>query len=90
MQGELRRVGRYVERALLAAKAERQALIPDCRRLTFSRMLGEIVDDYALLAADRELEMQVRMFPELEVHCDPDLLRQLLHSLLENAVRYAD
>jgi signal transduction histidine kinase len=90
LQNELSRLGRYVERALLAAKAERQALIPDCRYLALSRMLGEIADDYALLAAERELEMQVRIVPELEVHNDPDLLRQLLHSLLENAVRYAD
>jgi K+-sensing histidine kinase KdpD len=48
-----------------------------------------VSDQYQLLAADRLLEMDVTIEPDIFLTADSDLLRQALHGLLENAVRYA-
>lgn len=89
LQDELARLSRFVERALLAAKAEQGSLQPAAAPLDFSELVTDICDDYRLLAAERALDMTVQLAPGIHLDADADLLRQTLHGLLENAVRYA-
>jgi signal transduction histidine kinase len=89
LQDELGRLSRFVERSLLAAKAEQGALEPAPTRLCLSDLVRDVTEDYQLLAAERGLEMKVELTPGIQVNMDSDLLRQALHGLLENAVRYA-
>ncbi|MDP3849005.1 MAG: hypothetical protein Q8Q59_00770 [Luteolibacter sp.] len=89
LQDELARLSRSIERSLLAAKAESGSLEPNRSRLDFSRLLEDIGDGYTLLAAERGLDLAWDVSPDLEAFTDPDLLRQVLHNLLGNALRYA-
>ena len=89
LQDELARLSRFVERSLLAAKAEQGALEIAKVSLNLTDLLRDMTDDYQLLANERGLEMNVNLAPDIQVHTDPDLIRQVLHGLLENAVRYA-
>lgn len=89
LQDELARLARFVERSLLAAKAEQGALQPVCSPLSLSDLVREVAEDYQLLAAGRSLEMTMDIQPGIRLDADADLLRQALHGLLENAVRYA-
>jgi signal transduction histidine kinase len=89
LQDELARLARFVERALLAAKAEQGSLEAVSARISLSELVRDVSDQYQLLAAERPLEMDVKIEPDMHVTADPDLLRQALHGLLENAVRYA-
>lgn len=89
LQDELARLSRFVERSLLAAKAASGSLEPHADRVDVSRLLDDIGDGYRLLAEEKELEFIWRAAPELEAITDADLLRQVLHNLLGNALRYA-
>lgn len=89
LQDELARLSRFVERSLLAAKAEQGALEITMVSLSLTDLLRDMTDDYQLLASERGLEMNVNLSPNIHVHADPDLIRQVLHGLFENAVRYA-
>lgn len=89
LQDELARLSRFVERALLAAKAEQGALIPVPSPLSLSNLVRDVTENYQLLAAERSLAMTLELAENLRIEVDPDLLRQVLHGLLENAVSYA-
>jgi signal transduction histidine kinase len=83
------RLSRFVERSLLAAKAERGSLQPAAAPLSLSDLVRDVTGDYQLLAAERALDMTVAITPGIRIGADADLLLQTLHGLLENAVRYA-
>jgi len=89
LQDELARLARFVERALLATKAEQGSLEPVSAPISLSELVRDVSEQYQLLASERPLEMQVEIEPDISLVADSDLLRQALHGLLENAVRYA-
>jgi signal transduction histidine kinase len=89
LQDELARLARFVERALLSAKAEQGGLHPTITLLSLSDLVSDVTSDYQLLATERSLHMKVLIAPDIQIHADADLLLQTLHGLLENAVRYA-
>ncbi len=89
LQDELARLSRFVERSLVAAKAEHGTLQPLPACLCVTKLLAELCEDYRMLADERGLRMELDLPDEQWIEADPDLLRQALHGLLENAVRYA-
>jgi len=89
MQDELARLSRFVERSLLAVKAEQGGLVPVAASLSLSGLVRDVAEDYQLLAAERTLAMTLEIAENIQVNADSDLLRQAFHGLLENAVRYA-
>lgn len=89
MQDELARLSRFVERSLLAVKAEQGGLVPLAASLSLSDLVRDVAEDYQLLAAERALTMTFEIAENIQVNADSDLLRQAFHGLLENAVRYA-
>ncbi|QTN33822.1 hypothetical protein HZ994_16375 [Akkermansiaceae bacterium] len=89
LQDELARLSRFVERALLASKAEQGALLAAPSSLCLSDLVRDVSEQYQLLAEERRLGMTVEIKPEIRIEADADLLRQALHGLMENAVRYA-
>ncbi len=89
MQDELARLSRFVERSLLAVKAEQGGLVPVAASLGLSGLVRDVAEDYQLLATERGIAMTLEVEANIRVDADSDLLRQALHGLLENAVRYA-
>jgi signal transduction histidine kinase len=89
LQDELARLSRFIERSLLAAKAESGSLEPSPCEVDVSRMLDDIGDGYKLLAADKNLSFSWHIDQDLRARTDPDLLRQVFHNLLGNALRHA-
>ena len=89
LQDELGRLSRFVERSLLAAKAEQGALVPAADHLNLSDLAGDVSEHYQLLASERGLAMNEEIATGIQILADSDLLRLVLHGLLENAVRYA-
>ena len=88
MQDELARLSRFVERSLIAARAERGSLVPAPEFLVLIDLSGDVVEDYRLLAEDNGIVIDFQAPQPLMISADPDLLRQILHGLLENATRY--
>lgn len=90
LQDELARLSRFVERSLLAAKAEQGSLKAEMVEIDLSLLVRDVTEDYQLLAAERALEMAISLDSGIRIQADPDLLRQAIHGLLENALRYSD
>ena len=89
LQDELARVTRLVEQALLAAKAESGRVSADLSRVNVSVLLDDVREGYELLARERALDFEWVVENDLCAVTDAGLLRQILHNLLSNAVRYA-
>ena len=89
LQDEIGRLSRHVERSLLAAKAEHGTLRPLPREVRVDDLAAELCDAYRMLAEERGLAMTTELAGGTTVHADEDLLRQAMHGILENAVRYA-
>ena len=89
LQDEIGRLSRHIERSLVAAKAEHGTLQAVPRSFSVNPLLAELCEDYRMLADERSLSMEVNLSDDLCLTADEDLLRQALHGVLENAVRYA-
>lgn len=90
LQDEIARLSRFVEKALLTAKAEQGALVATRSPLSLSDLVRDVAEGYQMLGALRSVQMTLDIAEDFQIHADPDLLRQMLHGLLENSVRYAD
>lgn len=89
LQDELARLSRFVERSLLAAKAESGSLEASGSQVDVSKLLEDIGEGYTLLAADQNLQITWQTDEGLTAFTDADFLRQVMHNLLGNALRYA-
>jgi signal transduction histidine kinase len=89
LQDELARLSRFVERSLLAAKAESGYLEPSGGQVNISKLLEDIGEGYTLLAEEKTLQIIWQTEDGLAAFTDADLLRQVMHNLLGNALRYA-
>lgn len=89
LQEELARLSRFVERSLLAAKAASGKLEPYATQVDVTTLLDDICEAYQLLAEEKKLTFSWHAIPRLVATTDTDLLRQVLHNLLGNALRYA-
>jgi signal transduction histidine kinase len=89
VQEAIRSLSQLVERSLLAAKAEGGRLEIQLTTVDLSTLLEELEDAYTPLAGEREMTLKVKIPPGQMVKGDAAILRQILHNLFGNAVRYA-
>jgi len=89
LQDELSRLSKFVERSLLAARAESGRLEFKLADFDISTVLEEIKEPYEILAAEAKIALEWDVPPGIHIFSDGDLLRQILHNLLGNAGRYA-
>jgi signal transduction histidine kinase len=87
IQAELLRLTLHVEQALLIARAEQGQISLDRATFDLEPLLLEIIDDFRLLASDEEREITVSSSPAA-VYADPNYVRQILHNLFANALKY--
>jgi two-component system heavy metal sensor histidine kinase CusS len=89
LQEELSRLSKFVERSLLAAKAESGRLEFNRGTVDVGLLLEDLREPYEILAAQSKVALEWTVEPEARVVSDCDLLRQILHNLLGNSCRYA-
>ncbi len=88
LQEELSRLSTFVERTLLAARAESGRLEFHRTSVDLPAVLEELMEPYGILASQAGIDLAWTFAPGLRISTDPDLLRQILHNLLGNACRY--
>jgi heavy metal sensor kinase len=86
---ELDRLTRMVNDMLTLAEAEagRQVLVLES--VDISLLLKDLIDQLHLLAADRNIQFDLRCIPELWVEADKLWIRRALINLLDNAIKYS-
>lgn len=89
LQEELARLSKFVERSLLAARAETGCLDAEIVPIDLSAMLEDLREPYEILAEQAGIDLRWAVAPGLQIASDHDFLRQILHNLLGNMCRYA-
>ena len=87
-QEELARLQSYVERALLVARAEQGRLLISVSRFDLAALVEEMVNDYLPLAEEEERTVRVVLDRPVWVGAEPGLIRQVVQSLLGNALKH--
>ena len=86
MLDEVRRLDSIVRKLLLLARADAgQLAIPLCP-VDLRPMLAELAEDIELMDDSRPVRLDLP--PRIEARGDADLLRQVLHNLVSNAIKY--
>ncbi|HEY4865596.1 MAG TPA: ATP-binding protein [Candidatus Dormibacteraeota bacterium] len=86
---EVERLGRLADQLLLLARADAGALAPRRESIDLPEFLEETIERWRPAAQEREVELDSQVPLEGAVAGDPDLLRQLLDNLLDNAIRHS-
>ena len=88
LQEEIQRMSRLVERTLVMSRAEGGLLALKQTDIDLSGKLMRLREDYVALAQSKDIALTWDAAPGLSVTGDADTTRQILHNLLDNALRY--
>ncbi|EKE82099.1 PAS domain-containing hybrid sensor histidine kinase/response regulator [Idiomarina xiamenensis] len=72
---------------LAIAKMEQGALQPQFRHVHLASILNPLIEEYAVLAEQRQLEFRAH-FCDAVIYTDPTYLRRIVQNFLSNAIKY--
>jgi two-component system heavy metal sensor histidine kinase CusS len=85
---ETQRLKTITRGLLLLARADAGQLKPAMESVDLSDLLGEIIEDTRILAAETRLVFEVELAPVISISADPALLHTALFNLFVNAVKF--
>lgn len=88
LQTELHQLTHVVDQSLLIAKAEQGRLVLNPRAFDLAALVEDAAGDFSLLAREENREMHLRQSPPAQVTADPKYTKQIIHSLLANALKH--
>jgi signal transduction histidine kinase len=88
MRDEAAHLGYLVDELLLLAAVDAHRLVLHKQPVFLDDLLVQASETARPLASSKEIHLELDRFDEAPVEADPDLVRQLLFILLENAVKY--
>ncbi len=86
LDGEVQRLKAITQRLLTLARADAGMLCPDLRPVNVSELVESLCEDVQILAPGIDVRREVAA--GVSVAADLGLLRQLVHNLADNAVKY--
>jgi signal transduction histidine kinase len=88
LQEETGRLVHIVEGLLLLSQADAGKLKLDLRPVDLSVMLEDLLEDVEILAAPRNIKLEVKIAKNAVVRAEPQFARQILLNLFDNAIKY--
>ncbi len=88
LQAELHQLTHVVDQSLLIAKAEQGRLVLAPRTFDLAALVAEVAEDFSVLAREENRAMHLAPMPPQHVTADPKYVKQIIHSLLENALKH--
>lgn len=61
----------------------------DEETINLTRMMQQIAHEFTPVLAEKELEMDLQLAPDVQIVCDPDKLERVFDNLFRNAVNYS-
>lgn len=83
---EVRRLSSITRKLLLLSLADAGQMKINPITVNFSELLIELAEDIEILAPDLTVKLEIK--PNLMINADRDLLIQVLHNLITNAIKY--
>lgn len=90
IRSQAERMDGLMKRLLLLARTDEGAAVYPFEEVDLSALAENAVSAFAEPAAQRGLRLEAQIAPHVMVRGNPGALEQLLHILLDNAVKYAD
>lgn len=86
---ESNRLGKLVEQIMLLSRIDNKVYEQNKQRINLNDFIYEINDTLAAVLYQKKLEMNITCDNEIYLNVDKDLLLQVLHNPIINAIRYA-
>ncbi len=77
-----------VNQLLLLSESEAQRLKVNAERVRFDELIERGVDMFSGLAEYRDIQLTCGLFPEMIIEGNPQHLRQVIHNLLDNSLKF--
>ncbi|MEJ2382822.1 MAG: ATP-binding protein [Xanthomonadales bacterium] len=87
---EINHLASLVDDLQALALADAGALNVVTEPLRLAALAEQVAESFRTRLADRGIALELRLAGDVAVNADPQRLRQLLHNLLENSVRYVE
>ncbi len=88
VETESNRLGAIVDRMLVLARADAGAGVPERRRVFLDDIVSDCIAAAAPMARKNDVRIEFSSFEETAVNADPELVRELVMILLDNAIKY--
>jgi heavy metal sensor kinase len=88
IDGQARRLAKIVEDLFRLARADSGRYVLNRHDFYLDELLSETAHAATLLAASKDITIEMPDCPELPYHGDEDMLRQMISNLLDNAIKY--
>ena len=88
IEQQARRLSRIVEDMFLLARADAGHPALQITEFYLDELVAETIRAATILAAQKEIRMELESLPEVHFRGDEGLLRQMMWNLLDNAVKY--
>lgn len=88
LQAELHQLTHVIDQSLLIAKAEQGRLQQQLGAFDLAELVGDVAEDFALLAQESDRLVQLEHLPPSPVLADSKHVRQILHNLFTNALKH--
>jgi signal transduction histidine kinase len=85
---EVRQLSLMTDRLLFLSRVDAGQIGLNRERVSVRNLLAGLLEDFAVLAEEREITLEADVSAEIEIEGDVPLLRELFANLLENALRY--
>lgn len=89
IKGQLERLARLVRNLLTLARSDAGGFNIKGTPCRLDELVLDAVRTGSVLARPREIRLQIGDLPEAHVSADPELLRQMIVILLDNAIKYS-
>lgn len=83
------KLNQRIDDLLRVARSETGELALEPRDIVLRAVMQTVVRDIQPEFDSASMQLEVGEFPDCELHCDPNWIRQVLLSLLRNAIRHA-
>ncbi len=87
-QEEAQHMKRLIDQMLMLAKSEEHHAITECTEISLSAIAEECALGFEPLAYEKGMTLESQIEPALYVCADATMLTQLIHILLDNAIKY--
>lgn len=80
---------KFISTILNYAKIESEGIEPHRTPVDLNKMIKEVIKKHDFLAQLKHIQVQAELEPIFTIKLDPDLIRQVLSNLVENAIKYS-